>query len=277
VPHATPHHHRRPSGQPTRGKTAENRLRQVDVFTALALGDLLRVGEPLAVDLGFGARPWTALEMATRLRRVNPGLRLLGVEIDPVRVAEAAPFADPPRIEFARGGFDLARITGTGTVRLVRAMNVLRQYDESDVASALAHAAQAIEPGGVLVEGTSTPTGAMVAFDVWERDASRSPLGLAHQALVFATNFRETHAPADYQSILPKRLIHRMLQREPARFFADWTRSAEIARAARGHASRREQWALAARDLRERFGWPVDQRERLVSRGYLVLRGFLGE
>jgi hypothetical protein len=276
MPHAQPHHGRhRPLGQHTRGKTAENRLRQVDVFVALALGDVLRAGAPLVIDLGFGARPWTALEMAERLRHLNPRLRLLGVEIDAGRVAEAQALAIPPRVEFALGGFDLARVAGPAAARLVRAMNVLRQYDESAVQAALIQTAKAIEPGGVLVEGTSTPTGAMVVFDVWRRDPEAEPLGLTHEALVFASNFRGPHAPADYQTILPKRLIHRMPDPEPARFFADWTRAAEIARGAAARGGVRERWVLVARELRERFGWPIDPRERLIERGYLVLRADL--
>ena len=90
----------RPAGQPTRGKTALNRLRQVDVYTALQFGSLLSGGAPLLVDVGYGAYPWTALEMFERLRRFNPHLRLLGLEIDPQRVETALPYHDPPRLEF---------------------------------------------------------------------------------------------------------------------------------------------------------------------------------
>ena len=267
-----PHRHR-PSGQHTRGKTAENRLRQVDVYVALALADTLRSGEPLVVDLGFGARPWTALEMADRLARVNPRVRVLGVEIDPDRVEDAMPFADPPRVDFAVGGFNLTAVLGGRRARLVRAYNVLRQYDEREVAEALMRTAEALEPGGVLLEGTSNPTGAMVAFDVWRKVGGGSSAGprLEHLALVFGTNFREARDPADYQTILPKRLIHRMLDDEPARFFADWRRASEIARGVARHASRREQWAVAAETLRERFGWPIDVRRRLLARGFMSL------
>lgn len=280
----------RPSGQHTRGKTAENRLRQIDVYVALALPHMLRRGEPLCVDLGFGARPWTSLEMADRFARINPEVRILGVEIDPNRVEDALPFAEPPRVDFALGGFDLTATLGGHRARFVRAYNVLRQYDEREVDAALGHIAEALEPGGVLVEGTSNPTGAMVAFDVWRKpqvaagppvigSAQTSDLvarvrvshGLEHVALVFGTNFRELHEPADYQTILPKRLIHRMLDTEPARFFADWRISAGIARGSVAHGGRREQWAVTAETLRERFGWHVDPRRRLLARGFLVL------
>lgn len=41
------------------------------------------------VDLGYGATPATTLESLVRLRCVNPTLPVLGVEIDPTRVAAA--------------------------------------------------------------------------------------------------------------------------------------------------------------------------------------------
>lgn len=278
---------RQPEGQPTRGKTAVNRLRRVDVFVALAMASVLRGGSPLVVDLGFGARPWTALELAERWRRVNPQLRVLGIEIDPERVAEALPFADPPRVEFARGGFDVESTTGAGTVRVVRCLNVLRQYEEAGADAALARIAGAIEPGGVLIEGTSSPSGRIVVFDVYRKrvplPAEETPAdiagtaavraGLTHEALVFATNFRAPTDTDEFRTIAPKRLIHRMFDEAPARFFEEWQRASVAARAV-GEPGTSRHWAETARLLGEK-GWPLDRRKRLLERGFLVVRSDL--
>lgn len=261
----------RPQGQHTRGKTATNRLRQVDVYVALAMPEALRGASSLAVDLGFGAAAWTTLEMAERWRRIEPSLRALGVEIDPERVSAAQPFADPPATGFALGGFNLTAVLGTEKARIVRCYNVLRQYDESEVGSALATIAAAVEPGGVIIEGTSNPTGAMVAFDVWRLVGG----GLAHEALVFGTNFSHDFEPRDFQTILPKRLIHRMLDDEPARFFDDWRQARAMARGHGAGASKRA-WVTTAELLRSQYGWPIDPRRRMAERGYLVVRETLG-
>src|SRR5579859_2807954 len=157
----------RPAGQPTRGKTALNRLRQVDVYVALALPGVLAHGSPLVVDLGFGTYPWTTLEMRQRWLPLNPRLRVLGVEIDPARVEAALPYADPPAILFKEGGFNLVDVLGGERARLVRCYNVLRQYDEAAVGPALTTMADALESDGVLIEGTSNPSGRLVAFDVY--------------------------------------------------------------------------------------------------------------
>ncbi len=129
---------RRPSGHVTRGKTAFNRLRQIDVYVAQTLGSSLSSGAPLIVDIGYGAYPWTTLEMRDRLCRINPRMRVVGVEIDPERVAFAQPYANPPRIDFRLGGFNLGAALNGEQATLIRCYNVLRQYDESAVAPALA-------------------------------------------------------------------------------------------------------------------------------------------
>ncbi|MFM8322026.1 MAG: class I SAM-dependent methyltransferase, partial [Chloroflexota bacterium] len=107
---------RKPQGRPTRGKTAVNRLRQVDHFVLRYDPGLLTRWDgayagALVVDLGYGAEAVTTLEMGERFHRLNPRLPVLGVEIDPERVAAAQPFATP-QIFFRLGGFNLPLLPG---------------------------------------------------------------------------------------------------------------------------------------------------------------------
>jgi tRNA G46 methylase TrmB len=90
---------KKPEGQPTRGKTASNRLRRVDNFILRYEPSLLTrtdglFAHALFVDLGYGFDARTTLESAARFRRVNPNLKILGVEIDKERVEAALPFVD---------------------------------------------------------------------------------------------------------------------------------------------------------------------------------------
>lgn len=261
----------RPVGQPTRGKTALSRLRQVDTYIALTQSSLLRGGAPLIADVGYGAQAWTALEMWERWLPFNPHLRLLGVEIDPERVAAALPLAQAGIIEFRLGGFNLSDILGAEKARIIRAYNVLRQYEEADVNAALIQMGQALEVGGILVEGTSTPSGNIVAFDIYQKSAAGA---LIHQELVLGTNFRQLMTLPHFQAILPKRLIHRMQDEKPAAFFEAWQQALNFARSM-GRRGQRQQWVYAAHLLRERFGYPIDTRPRIVERGYLVIRDAL--
>ena len=250
-------------GQPTRGKTAPNRLRKTDAFLAIAYAERLRAMRGLYVDLGYGAAPVTSRETLWRLRRINPSLRVLGVEIDPARVAEAQRFTEPG-LEFRLGGFNLPLRAGE-RAGIVRAFNVLRQYDEAAVAEALAHLAVHLEPAGLVVEGTSDPTGRLMTFLVHERSAA----GLARAALVFAPSLGAAFEPRQLQAVLPKTFIHHA---EPGgdvdAFFAAWQRAWRAALAPAGDA--RGRFACAARALADE-GWAAARRPTLLRRGFLAL------
>ncbi|MCU0480442.1 MAG: class I SAM-dependent methyltransferase [Anaerolineae bacterium] len=255
----------KPQGQPTRGKTALNRLRQVDIYICLAWRHLFTGQNPLIVDVGYGEYAWTALEMHSRLMTINPNIHLLGIEIDPVRVQNALPHTNPPQIDFKLGGFNIADILRDKPATLIRAYNVLRQYDESAVPDALAHMADGLAEGGLLIEGTSTPTGRIVAFDVYQKQAGE----LRHRQLVFGTNFRHADTPTEFQAILPKRLIHHAYEEPVWTFFRIWERGLALARGA-GQYRHRRRWCYAARYLHEQ-GYGVNTHKPVMGRGYLVL------
>ena len=114
-------------GLPTRGTTNANRLRRVDRWLLATQVPRLRDStRPLVVDLGYGASAVTTLELVERLGPEVDGLEVVGLEIYPERVAAVAEDRDPPRVDFRVGGFELAGLQPV----LVRAFNVLRQYDE---------------------------------------------------------------------------------------------------------------------------------------------------
>src|SRR5215211_6063995 len=194
MPHL--HSSKKPLGLRTRGKTASNRLRRVDNFILLYEPALLMrtdgVNDPMFVDLGYGFDARTTLESAERFRRVNPDLKILGVEIDKQRVENALPFADDKTF-FRLGGFNLPLKEGEH-VGVIRAFNVLRQYEEKDFALAYERLAQYVLPGGLMIEGTSNPFGNIWVANVVrkiETGDHQAPLrSWRFEALVFSTNFR---------------------------------------------------------------------------------------
>src|SRR6478672_11811523 len=139
----------RPVGTVTRGTTNPNRLRRVDRWLAgPEAWRLRRAGPaPVVVDLGYGASPVTAVELHDRLRRVRPDVEVVGIEIDPAR-----PLARPG-LRFAVGGFEVP-LPGGGRPVVVRAFNVLRQYDEDAVPGAWATTVARLAPRGLPVDGT---------------------------------------------------------------------------------------------------------------------------
>jgi hypothetical protein len=235
----------KPVGEITRGTTAPNRLRRVDNWLAANIGQQLRVvPDPLVVDLGFGASPITSVELRDRLTRVTgQRLRVIGLEISPERVNTAnATAADPPALEFQLGGFELAGLRPN----LVRAMNVLRQYPETQVAAAWSRITSALCDGGLLVEGTSSETGQLAS---WVALTRKGP-----QTLTLAADLSTLEHPLILAQRLPKALIHRNVPGERIhRLLTELERNWRLAPLAAGP---RQRWKASVAALRE-AGWPV--------------------
>ncbi|MCQ9351758.1 class I SAM-dependent methyltransferase [Corynebacterium sp. 153RC1] len=186
---------RRPIGVITRGTTGHNRLRRADRWIAHSplMNKLMRgATHPLAIDLGYGASHTTTVEWARWLRGMRPDVRVIGLEIHPDRVL-------PPHegVEFQLGGFELAG----HRPHLVRAFNVLRQYDVDQVEHAWATITSHMHPTGLLVEGTCDELGRRCS---WITISHEGPL-----SLTLAWDPFDVTQPSDVAERLPKALIHR--------------------------------------------------------------------
>lgn len=260
---------KRPLGQPTRGKTARNRLRRVDNFLLLYGRSLLQeqggaFERSFFVDVGYGAAPFTVLESAERLRLVNAALPVLGVEIDPERVAAGLPYEDEQTF-FRLGGFNLPLLPGE-TARVIRAFNVLRQYEETAVSAAHQEMGKSLVPGGLLIEGTSDPFGRLWVANLLRKTADSA---IQPEGLLFSTNFREPFAPSQFQPVLPKNFIHRMVEGEPIEaFFAAWRR-AYLETLPYRQFGERQLFVNTAQRLAEN-GYLINKERKLLSRGYLL-------
>jgi hypothetical protein len=247
----------RPVGTVTRGTTAPNRLRRVDRWLLAACEGPLRGAPagPLVVDLGYGSHPVTAVELADRLRTVRRDVRLIGFEIDPSRVAAAQPYARAG-IEFRLGGFELPV---DRPPLLIRAFNVLRQYDEAEVAPVWSGLAARLAPGGMLIEGTCSENGRVATWVALDRDGPRS-LTLAGR-LGGLGGLGGTDSPLVFAQRLPKALIHRNVPGEPVFAFLTALDHAWRAAAPLGSFGARQRWIAAVESLRR--DWPIlDRRNR---------------
>ena len=292
---------KKPEGQTTRGKTASNRLRRVDNFILLYEPSLLTrtdrlFADSLFVDLGYGFDARTTLESAARFRRVNPDLKILGVEIEKGRVEAALPYADEKTF-FRLGGFNLP-LKESEHVRLIRAFNVLRQYEEKDFAPAYERLAHYVLPGGLMIEGTSTPFGSNWCANVvrktnsehvilsgaknlepqstetlrsWrqERHSLRVTYDWRFEALVFSTNLRMGFDIEEFQTILPKNYIHHVVPGELIYdFFEAWKQSAAQSSAMKTYGPK--QWFVHAGELLAQKGYKINLQKRFLSKGWLI-------
>lgn len=242
-----------PVGRPTRGTTGVNRLRRIDRWIARH-PVLRRTDDPLVVDLGFGASAVTPLELLARLRSQRSDAEVLGLEIDPDRVARAREqSAGVEGVSFARGGFEVP-LPGGRRPAVIRAMNVLRQYDEADVAEGWARMCARLQPDGILVEGTCDEIGRIATWVEVGADA-------VPRSLTVSLRLAELDSPAVAAERLPKALIHRNVEGERVHSFVaalerEWVRAAAVAPFGPVH-----RWRTAMLALQD-AGWPLLRRER---------------
>jgi hypothetical protein len=239
---------KRPVGTITRGTTNANRLRRLDRWLAgPASAALRRADDPLVVDLGYGASPVTALELHHRLSTVRPDVQVIGLEIDPSRVAAARPL-ERPGVRFGLGGFELGGPVAGRRPVLVRAANVLRQYEESQVAGAWATVTGRLGTGGLLVDATCDEIGRRAAWLAVDASGAMS--------LTLSLRLAGLSTPSDVAERLPKALIHRNVPGERVHTFlraldAAWARQAPLA----GFGVR-QRFIATCRSLAD-GGWPV--------------------
>lgn len=199
-----------PIGTITRGTTNTNRLRRVDRWMQ-ELNVLRTTDDPLVVDLGYGASAVTSLELHHRLARRHADVGVLGLEIDPARVSGAnaqlaevraglTGFDVDARVGFALGGFEVPT-PGNRKADVIRALNVLRQYDEPDVVPAWRMLVSRLRPDGVLVDGTSDEIGRVAA---WVDVGPAGP-----RSLTISLRLSGLEKPSIVAERLPKILIHR--------------------------------------------------------------------
>ncbi len=247
-------------GLPTRGTTNANRLRRVDRWILATQVPRLRdSARPLVVDLGYGSSAVTTLELAERLGPEVNGLEVVGLEIDPARVAAVEADRDPPRVDFRVGGFELAGLQPV----LVRAFNVLRQYDEDSAARAWETMRAALGPGGVLVEGTCDEWGRRSAWVALDADG---PL-----TLTLATRVADISTPSDLAERLPKALIHHNVPGQPVHEFLRAFDATWAAAAGLSTFGPRQRWVAAVEALAAQ-GWPLVGSTRRWRHGEITVR-----
>ncbi|WP_394552847.1 class I SAM-dependent methyltransferase [Agromyces sp. MMS24-JH15] len=247
-----------PVGSITRGTTNTNRLRRVDRWIADAPA-LRRAPDPFVVDLGYGASGVTAFELAARLVRARPDVEVLGLEIDPARVrlalaqldevrAGGTHFPAGLRVGFGLGGFEVPTPGGRRPA-VIRAFNVLRQYDESEVRDAWTRMAARLAVGGLLVEGTCDELGRIASWVGIEAS------GIA-RTFTISLRLAGLESPAVVAERLPKALIHRNVPGERVHDLLQALDRAWRVQAPLSVYGPSQRWIASVRSLAA-DGWPV--------------------
>jgi len=202
--------------------------------------------DPVVVDLGYGAMPHTTLELADRLGGIQPGLRVIGIEIDPERVASAQTSATE-RVSFIRGGFEIP-LPENRTADVIRAFNVLRQYDESEVTEIWERVQTRLSSGGIFLDGTCDEIGRVAT---WVSLGANGP-----ESFTVALRLAELEMPSIAAERLVKALIHRNVAGEEIhRFLVDLDRHWMVSAPLQVY-SPSQRWIATVRAMKI-SGWPI--------------------
>ena len=230
----------------TRGTTNPNRLRRVDRWLAgPEAWRLRRAADPLVIDLGYGATPTTAVELHSRMGSVRSDVNVVGIEIDPKRVLAAKPL-ERSGLSFRQGGFELP-VDGRRPV-MVRAFNVLRQYNEDEYVAHWNMVRSRLADGGIFIDGTCDEIGRRSTWVVLDTAGPAS--------LSISLRFGAFERPSDVAERLPKALIHRNVPGEPVHAFLQAMDKAWLDAAPMASYGNRQRWIAMCRMLRSQ-GWPL--------------------
>jgi hypothetical protein len=252
---------KKPVGAITRGTTNPNRLRRVDRFIANL--PQLKASNPIVVDLGFGATPTTSIEMLQRLTQTNPQVTVIGIEIDRERVERGIPF-QTKNLLFGLGGFEipLPKPHSDKQVDVIRAMNVLRQYDESEVLSSWELMQSRLTVGGCIVEGTSDELGRIASWVTLSKTKVVS--------FTIALKLNEVERPSKVAERLPKILIHKNVEGEAIHRLLRELDDAWFRNSGLSTFSPAQRWIATCKDLKN-SGWPITNNQKRWALGELTL------
>lgn len=238
---------KKPTGVVTRGTTNPNRLRRVDRYIASL--PVLRSGSPIVVDLGFGASPITAVELLERLLKINKRVQVVGVEIERERVERGLAIA-AKNLHFIHGGFEtpLPSTIGAERATIIRAFNVLRQYDETEVLAAWKLMQSRLDDNGLLIEGTCDEIGRL---SCWVTLDAEQPI-----SLTISLRLRGLDLPSKVAERLPKVLIHRNVEGEKIHDYLQAMDAAWVKHAPLAVFGASQRWIAVCKDLRA-AGWPL--------------------
>jgi hypothetical protein len=157
--------------------------------------------------------------------------------------------AHPP-ISFELGGFETPLPRGR-TAAVIRAFNVLRQYDETDVPVAWSAMLAAVQPGGLLVEGTCDEIGRVSTWIALTPGPSGGP-----QSLTISLRLDGLEHPSIAAERLPKALIHHNVAGDPVnKLMTDLDRWWAV-HSALSTFGATQRWVATVESLKT-SGWPV--------------------
>jgi hypothetical protein len=137
---------------------------------------------------------------------------------------------------------------GTTHATVIRAFNVLRQYDESEVLAAWKLMQSRLTEDGLLIEGTCDEIGRLSCWVTLDREKPIS--------LTISLRLRGLDLPSKVAERLPKVLIHRNIEGEKIHEFLGAIDAAWLKHSPLAVFGASQRWIAVCKELRN-AGWPL--------------------
>ena len=177
----------------TRGKTRPERLSLWLRWLRHNYEELNAPPSYSIVDLGYGEKPYSTIELLDAVEDWDMVPAIVGIESSEHRHAQASALQHP-KIQFLLGGAE-AIVACSPPARLIRAINVLRQYPPDQTAAVRRSWLTFCAPGALITEGTTDRDGNVLGMWLLSRDRP--------ETLILGTRCTHGFAPAQLFAALP--------------------------------------------------------------------------
>jgi hypothetical protein len=196
------------------------------------------------------------------LVKVNTKTHVVGIEIERERVERGLAVATG-QLHFTHGGFETPLPSDLAErASVIRAFNVLRQYDESEVAEAWSRMQSRLTDDGMLIEGTCDEIGRLSSWVTLDRERPLS--------LTISMRLSGLDLPSKVAERLPKALIHHNMQGEPIHEFLQALDAAWRTNAGLGAFGAAQRWVASCEQL-VNAGWPLTGDKKRWRLGELTI------
>ncbi|RKY40016.1 MAG: hypothetical protein DRP76_02905, partial [Candidatus Omnitrophota bacterium] len=193
--------------------------RYLERFALAFFGLDLSKGKKLIVDVGMGGRGApTTFDMYRILSKLNPELKIIGIDYNPENVKLAQEEAQKRKIRnisFIKAGFNF---NVQKNPDIITCFNVLMDYKRDERLAAIKKLRRRLKNKGVLLEGRSDDIGKYISFIIYQLENEV----LIRKQIIFCVNLKSLTNPQLFRRVLPAEFIGDELDWGISSFIEEW-------------------------------------------------------
>ncbi|OQX86681.1 MAG: hypothetical protein B6D55_05505, partial [Candidatus Omnitrophica bacterium 4484_70.2] len=241
--------------------------RYLERFALAFFGLDISKGKKIIIDVGIGGRGApTTFDMYRILSKLNPDLKIIGIDYNPDNVKLAQEKAQKEgikNISFIKVGFNF-RLGKNKKADIITCFNVLMDYKRDERLTAIKELGRRLKNKGVLLEGRSDDIGKYISFIIYQLENKV----LIRKQIIFCVNLKSLTNPQLFRRVLPAEFIGDELNWGINSFIEEW----EYSTYRFMYLNNPEQILKSVAEELRRKNYNVIPDSKLLKRGYVVLK-----